>query len=206
MKKTLLLIGGIFFAIFLSGIGLPSNWQVVYSPHVPATVFARITLNNNDSEISGTIAAFSQGICRGIAPINIYNHQSFCTLNVSLPSSSESVTFYVFEECDSLVYATEHTYNLDYGESLGSIHGLAIINIPLAGYIPAPLDFQIKITNGQASLTWQEVSNVDSYRIYFKTDIDEVWTLLDIVPSASLAYTDTRPLVQGFYYVTASFD
>ncbi len=169
-----------------------------------ATVYGIVTINGIAGQINDVISAFVGNECRGVADVVVMGGNAYVTIVVNLASQGETVSFKIYDYSADVTYDALETYNLNFGQVLGTSAAPVPISISEIVELDQPVVTVTRTSTG-TKLTWQSVEHADVYQVYRSTDPYGNYGVTPIatVNAPGTTWEDTQILPMAFYKVIA---
>jgi len=198
IKGKVIFLPAIWLVLFSCAGLLTAQTPVTY-PNNSATVYGLVTVDWANCQTGDAVAAFVGTECRAAAEVTMNGGVAYVALLVNLASAGETVSFKVYDYTADTIYPVLETYNLNFGQVIGSP-----TPVPINGVSSVALDAPVvsnTLSEGSVILGWEAVAGAGEYHIY--RSLDPYGTYSQIGTTTALQYTDTAVFDQAFYYVKA---
>ncbi len=184
-----------------SGADMFNTWHVFGDPSL---VLRTMTPQNlvltspssiqpDDAEFTVSSSVANVKICIVDSEYNIlFNGSTGSTGNVVVPATD-------FPDTEQTLTVTATKYN----------HQTQINTIEIeedTGSLNPPENVEISLDNTSMTISWDAVSGANSYKIFFSTNPDDGFTLMETVPASTTSKIYPMDTARGFYNIVASED
>ncbi len=178
------------------------TWQPVIYPNNSATVYGLMTIDAQACQSGDLLGAFSDEECRGLTHAQVYNGQTYGILLINMASSTENISFRIYDESLDSVFVVGSVLTATAGGVFGSYpDALYLLNGTSDVSLSIPANVRILQNAGILTLCWDIVPNAVSYDVYTSDTPGSGFTLFTNTVLNSIELAQDSPY--KFYYIKA---